>query len=86
MDTTMLKDLTSPLGNPITKVTNISISQEKFPGAWMSAVVTPIFKSGDSHSCLCYKAFEGLLLQLLTLVGVLKACIVPLPKDLDWHL
>lgn len=50
MDSTMLKDLGSSLASPITKIVNLSISQGEFPSVWKSAIVTPIFKSGDPHS------------------------------------
>ena len=55
MDSTMLKDIGSSLANPITKIVNLSISQGQFPSIWKSAIVTPIFKSGDHHSACNYR-------------------------------
>ena len=45
MDSTMLKDISSSLNN-ITR---------QFPSVWKSAIVTPIFKSGDHHSICNYR-------------------------------
>lgn len=50
MDTNMLKDLGSALATPIASIINLSISSGHFPKAWKSAIVTPVFKSGDSTS------------------------------------
>ncbi len=47
MDVVMLKESSLTLIKPISKVINLSISQGKFPSVWKSAIVVPIFKSGD---------------------------------------
>lgn len=43
----MLKELSTTLTNPITKIINLSISQGMFLSVWKSAVVVPIIKSGN---------------------------------------
>ncbi|XP_061607052.1 small fragment nuclease isoform X1 [Phyllopteryx taeniolatus] len=55
MDTSMLKDLGSTLAPPIASIINLSISSGHFPKAWKSAIVTPVFKSGDSTSLNNYR-------------------------------
>lgn len=49
MDVVMLKEFSTTLTNPITKIINLSISQSMFPNVWKSAVV-PVFKGGDPLS------------------------------------
>ena len=55
MDAVMLKELSTTLTNPITKIINLSISQGMFPSVWKSAVVVPIFKCGDPLSTCNYR-------------------------------
>lgn len=55
MDTNMLKDLGSALATPIASIINFSISSGYFPKAWKSAIVTPVFKSGDPISLHNYR-------------------------------
>ena len=50
MDTNMVKDLGSALAPPLASSINLSISTGDFPKAWKSAIVTPVFKSGESTS------------------------------------
>lgn len=51
----MLKELSTTVTRPITKMINLSISQNMFPSMWKSAVIAPIFKSGDPHSMSNYR-------------------------------
>lgn len=51
----MLKELSTTLTNPITKIINLSISEGLFPSVWKSAVVIPIFKCGDPVSTCSYR-------------------------------
>lgn len=51
----MLKESSLTLIKPITKINNLSISQGKFPSAWKSAVIAPIFKSGVPLSVYNYR-------------------------------
>lgn len=55
MATDMLKHLGSALATPIASIINLSISSGHFPKAWKSAIVTPVFKSGDSTSMHNYR-------------------------------
>lgn len=55
MDTVMLKALSTSVTSPITKIINMSISQNIFPSMWKPAIVAPIFKSGDPHSMSNYR-------------------------------
>ena len=55
IDAVMLKELSTTLTNPITKIINLSISQGLFPSIWKSAVVVPIFKCGDPVSTCNYR-------------------------------
>uniref|UniRef100_A0A3B1IW78 Reverse transcriptase domain-containing protein n=1 Tax=Astyanax mexicanus TaxID=7994 RepID=A0A3B1IW78_ASTMX len=55
MDPNMLKDLGPALAAPIASIINLSISSHCFPKAWKSAIVTPIFKSGESNSLINYR-------------------------------
>lgn len=55
MDTVMLKELNTTVTHPITKIINLSILQNMFPSVWKSAVIVPIFKSGDPHSVSNYR-------------------------------
>lgn len=55
MDTVMLKELSTTVTCPITKIINLSISQNMFPSMWKTAVIAPIFKSGDPHSMSNYR-------------------------------
>lgn len=55
MDTIMLKNVSLSLANPITILINQSITQGEFPNAWKSAIVSPIYKSGDPHSISNYR-------------------------------
>lgn len=50
----LLKDLSTTLINPITKMANLSISRGMFPSIWRSPVI-PIFKSGDPLSTSNYR-------------------------------
>lgn len=56
----MLKNLTWPLANPITKIINLSISQGKFPSAWKSTIVDPIYIYGHPHSSRNYRPISSL--------------------------
>lgn len=47
MDSTMLKSLKVHLAYPITQTINLSVLQGIFPSAWKTAIVSPMFKSGD---------------------------------------
>ncbi len=47
MDTILLKTLKQSLIAPITTIINRSMNEGTFPNSWKSAVITPIFKSGD---------------------------------------
>ncbi len=51
----VLKEFSTTLTNPITKITNFSISQGMFPSVWMSAFVVPVFKSEDLLSTSNYR-------------------------------
>ncbi len=51
----MLKELSTTVTCPITKIINLSISQNMFPWMWKTAVIAPIFKSGDPHSMSNYR-------------------------------
>ena len=55
MDSAMLKHLKDVLAPPITQIINLSISQGVFPKVWKTAVVSPIFKSGDSQAICNYR-------------------------------
>lgn len=55
IDAVMLKELCTSSTGPITKIINLSISQGMFPSMWKSAVVVPVFKSGDPHSMANYR-------------------------------
>ncbi len=51
----MLKEFRTTVTRPITKIINLSILQNMFQSMWKSAVITPIFNSGDPHSKSNYK-------------------------------
>jgi len=55
MDTVMLKALSASVTPPITKIINLSNSQNLFPSMWKPAVVIPVFKSGDPHPMSNYR-------------------------------
>ena len=55
MDSAMLKHLKDVLAPPITQIINLSISQGVFPKVWKTAIVSPIFKSGDSQAICNYR-------------------------------
>ena len=55
MDAVMLKELSTKLTNPITKIIKLSISQELFLNVQKSAVVVQIFKCGDPVSTSNYR-------------------------------
>ncbi|XDV32774.1 hypothetical protein PO909_003497 [Leuciscus waleckii] len=55
MNTVMLKGLSTSVTPPITKIINLSISQNMFPSMWKLAVVASIFKSRDPHSMSNYR-------------------------------
>ena len=51
----MLKQLTDVLAPPITQIINLAISQGVFPNVCKTAVVSAIFKSGDSQAICNYR-------------------------------
>ena len=57
MDAVLLKELSTTLTSPITKMISLLISQGTFPSVWKLAVVVivPIFKSGDPLSTCHYR-------------------------------
>jgi len=55
METVMIKAFSTSVTPPITKVINLSISQNLFPSMWKTAVVIPVFKSGDPHPMSNYR-------------------------------
>lgn len=54
MDSAMLKSLKVHLAYPITQTINLSVLQGIFPSMWKTAIVSPIFKSGDPQDITNY--------------------------------
>ena len=55
MDSAMLKSLKDHLASPIAQIINLSILQGTFPNSWKTAIVSPIFKSGDPQNISNYR-------------------------------
>lgn len=55
LDTILLKTHKETLTDPITKIVNASFRQAVYPRAWKSAIVTPIFKSGNVNDVTNYR-------------------------------
>ena len=55
LDSSFLKNHRESFMGPITKLVNTSIRDAVFPQAWKSAIITPIFKSGDATEVSNYR-------------------------------
>ncbi len=54
-DSVLVKKYANVLSTPITHLVNLSIKQCYFPSAWKSAVIAPIFKTGDPANVTNYR-------------------------------
>lgn len=55
LDSSFLKKHRESLSGPITKMVNASIREAVFPQVWKSAIITPIFKSGNATEVSNYR-------------------------------
>lgn len=60
MDTLLLKQIISSIVNPLTHIINSSLDQGIFPSSWKPAVVSPIFKGGDTRLPCNYRPISVL--------------------------
>ena len=49
LDTACLKNHKESITSALTKIINTSVNQNTFPSALKSAIVTPVYKSGDKQ-------------------------------------
>lgn len=55
LDSMFLKKHAASLTGPVTKIINTSFKEEKFPNDWKSAIVVPVYKSGDTTDMNNYR-------------------------------
>ncbi len=63
MDSAMLKCFKESQASPISQIINPSISQGVFPNVWRTAILSPIFKSGDLQAICNYRPISILVVS-----------------------